>query len=199
MPDTVLKILGVHGLGDHRASDWETKWPEAISSAFPKMEGLNLEFEFVTYDDIFADTDISLVESISALWKLTKSGLSALGIASVASFPRSYDKIKWTAGYVVAWVEDEGFKRKSRKRVLDAVREHKPNVILAHSLGSLVTYNAFTHEDAAKHGGPAALLAKAHVRHLRLTDRQSLRRAQPHERPRAAAQCRLLASSLQYP
>jgi hypothetical protein len=32
--------------------------------------------------------------------------------------------------------------------MLDAVREHKPHVILAHSLGSLVTYNAFTHADA---------------------------------------------------
>ena len=58
------------------------------------------------------------------------------------------ERIKWTAGYVVAWVEDEGFKRQSRKRVLDAVREHEPDVVLAHSLGSLITYNAFTHGDA---------------------------------------------------
>ena len=148
MPATTLKILSVHGLGDHRASDWETKWPSAISSAFPQMQGLNLEFQFVTYDDIFADTDISLFESISALWKLTKSGLSTLGHRERGALSEINDKIKWTAGYVVAWVEDDGFKKKSRKRILDAIAEHKPNVILAHSLGSLVTYNAFTHEDA---------------------------------------------------
>ena len=143
MPDKVLTILGVHGLGDHRASDWTVKWP-GRSGAFPKMEGLNLDFKFVTYDDIFDGTDISLAESVAALWKLTKSGVSSLGRRERGVVSEISDKIKWTAGYVVAWVEDEGFKRQSRKRVLDAVREHQPDVILAHSLGSLVTYNAFT-------------------------------------------------------
>ena len=31
---------------------------------------------------------------------------------------------------------------------MGAVREHQPDIILAHSLGSLVTYNAFSHKDA---------------------------------------------------
>ena len=61
MADKILTILGVHGLGDHRASDWTRKWPEAIAAAFPLMQGLSLEFKFVTYDDIFAQTEISLV------------------------------------------------------------------------------------------------------------------------------------------
>ena len=60
MADKVLTILGVHGLGDHRASDWTVKWPEAVGTAFPAMEGLTLDFKFVTYDDIFEKTDISL-------------------------------------------------------------------------------------------------------------------------------------------
>jgi metacaspase-1 len=148
MADKVLTILGVHGLGDHRASDWTLKWPEAVRTAFPAMEGLSLDFKFVTYDDIFEKTDITLAESIAALWKLTKSGVSSLDQRERGVVSEISDKIKWTAGYVVAWVEDEGFKRQSRKRVLDAVREHKPDVILAHSLGSLVTYNAFSHPDA---------------------------------------------------
>ena len=41
MADKVLTVLGVHGLGDHRASDWQVKWPEAIKAAFPEMEGLS--------------------------------------------------------------------------------------------------------------------------------------------------------------
>jgi hypothetical protein len=147
MAGKVLRVLGVHGLGDHRASDWQVKWPEAIKAAFPDIEGLTLDFRFVTYDDIFEKTDISFFDTAGALWKLTKSGVSALGrnrgVISTIS-----DKIRWTAGYVVAWVEDEGFQRQSRKRILDAVREHRPDVILAHSLGSLVTYNAFSHQDA---------------------------------------------------
>jgi metacaspase-1 len=154
-----LKFLGVHGLGDHRASDWRLTWPQAVEAAFPKMEGLELEFKFVTYDDIFARTQISLAESVSALWKLTMSGLSSIGRRRGAVSDIS-DKIKWTAGYVVAWVEDEGFQRESRRRVLDAIREHQPDVILAHSLGSLVTYNAFSHADA-KARDISQILAKA--------------------------------------
>jgi hypothetical protein len=159
MARKVLTVLGVHGLGDHRASDWTVKWPEAIKAAFPQMEGVELEFRFATYDDIFARTEISLAESVRALWRLTKSGISTLGRRERGVVSEISDKIKWTAGYVVAWVEDEGFKRASRKRILDAVREHRPDVILAHSLGSLVTYNAFTHVDAS---GPELrqLLAK---------------------------------------
>jgi hypothetical protein len=148
MADKVLTVLGVHGLGDHRASDWTVKWPEAVRAAFPQMQGLELDFKFVTYDDIFEKTEISLAESVAALWKLTKSGVFSLGRRERGVVSEISERIKWTAGYVVAWVEDEGFKRQSRKRVLDAVREHKPDVILAHSLGSLVTYNAFTHADA---------------------------------------------------
>ena len=45
--------------------------------------------------------------------------------------------------------------------MLDAVREHKPDVILGHSLGSLVTYNAFSHGDAQE-AEVRALLAKAY-------------------------------------
>lgn len=154
-----LTFLGVHGLGDHRASDWKIKWPQAVRDAFPQMEGLELDFQFVTYDDIFERTNISLAESVSAMWKLTKSGITSLGRRRRGAVSDISDKIKWTAGYVVAWVEDEGFKRQSRKRVLDAVRQHKPDVILAHSLGSLVTYNAFSHADA-KEQNAREILAK---------------------------------------
>lgn len=160
MADKTLRLLGVHGLGDHRASDWQVKWPQAISAAFPKMEGLALDFRFVTYDDIFEKTDISLAESVQAFWKLTKSGISALGRRDRGAVSDISDKIKWTAGYIVAWVEDEGFKRQTRKRLLDAVREHRPDVILAHSLGSLLTYDAFSHDDA-KASDVSQLLAKA--------------------------------------
>ena len=159
MAGKVLKILGVHGLGDHRASDWQVKWPEAIEAAFPEIAGISLEFQFVTYDDIFEKTDISFFDTAGALWKLTKSGVSALGRSRRGVISNISDKIRWTAGYVVAWVEDEGFQRQSRKRILDAVRKHQPDVILAHSLGSLVTYNAFSHEDA-KEKEVGGILAK---------------------------------------
>ena len=59
-------------------------------------------------------------------------------------------RLRWYAGYVVAWVESEAFQKATRKRVLDAIRREKPDVLLGHSLGSLVTYNALSHRDAGR-------------------------------------------------
>jgi hypothetical protein len=148
MAGNALKILGVHGLGDHRDSTWRSTWEASVRSAFPAEGASSLSFSFVTYDDIFEKTKISFGESVKALWKLGKSGAASVvrkerGVVSEIS-----DKIRWTAGYVVAWVEDEGFKLATRERILDALKAAAPDVILAHSLGSLITYNAFSHADA---------------------------------------------------
>lgn len=147
MPRT-LKILGVHGLGDHRTSDWKEKWSKALTESFPAVEGLSLDCRYVTYDDIFEKTKLTAWECAKAFWKLTASGVSSIGRRERGVLTDISDRIQWTAGYVVAWVEDEDFKRKSRKRILDAVRENQPDIILAHSLGSMITYDAFSHEDA---------------------------------------------------
>jgi hypothetical protein len=159
MADKVLRILGVHGLGDHRTSNWEEVWQAAVKTAFAKLPETKLEFSFVTYDDIFEDTEISFIEAAEAVWLLTKSGVSSLGPRQRGVISDISDRIKWTAGYIVAWVNDDDFKRQSRKRILDAVRTHKPDVILAHSLGSMVTYDAFSHPDA-KEAAVSNILAK---------------------------------------
>jgi hypothetical protein len=147
MPKT-LRILGVHGLGDHRTSDWKEKWTSTVQTSFPTAEGITLDCRFVTYDDIFAKTKLSAWECAKAFGLLTASGIASLGRRQRGVLSDVSDRIQWTAGYVVAWLADEDFKKKSRKRILDAVRDNEPDIILAHSLGSLVTYNAFSHGDA---------------------------------------------------
>jgi metacaspase-1 len=155
-----LKVMCVHGLGDHRLSAWETEWRNALNGAFPRGEEFELEFQFVTYDQIFEKLDQTVFDYAAAAAKLAASGLTSIfrrrGVLTSLS-----DRIRWTAGYVVAWVEDEAFQAATRKLILDAVREGKPDIVLAHSLGSLVTYNAFGHADAAK-PDVAKLIAKLH-------------------------------------
>lgn len=160
-----LKILGVHGLGDHRTSTWKEDWTAALHAVFPGQNDLQLEFSFLTYDDIFEKVELSAWETMQAVWKLSRSAVgSALG-RQRGVLSNVSDGIKWTAGYVVAWVEDEDFKEKTRKRVLDAMVAEQPDVVLAHSLGSLITYNAFSHPDA---GRPAAAAAIARSRYVSL-------------------------------
>ncbi len=153
-----IRVLGVHGLGDHRTSPWRAQWEAAVRSCF--AADVELQFEFVTYDPIFEDVRLTFADTMQALWKLGRSGLGSLvggrGVVSDIS-----DRLRWTAGYVVAWVESEDFQAKTRKLMLDAVAGFKPDVILAHSLGSLVTYNAFTHAEAGA-SSAAPFLAKAH-------------------------------------
>jgi hypothetical protein len=164
-----VKILGVHGLGDHRASTWKEDWQAALLAVFPGQqamagqEHIQLEFTFLTYDDIFEDVDLSVWETMQAVWKLARSGATtALGRRRGVLGDVS-DRIRWTAGYVVAWVEDEQFKKQTRQRVLDRLVAEEPDFVLAHSLGSLVTYNAFSHPDASRPAVAAALRRSRYV------------------------------------
>ncbi|MDP3854993.1 caspase family protein [Phenylobacterium sp.] len=158
MPKTI-KVLCVHGLGDHRTSPWREVWEAALRASF--KEEVRLEFQFVAYDPIFEQTKISFADTAKALWKLARSGVSQAGRRQRGLVSDVSEKVRWTAGYVVAWVEDKEFQRQTRELVLDQVVAFSPDVILAHSLGSLVTYNAFSHE-AARQPDAARILGKAH-------------------------------------
>lgn len=160
MPNSI-RILCVHGLGDQRQSGWEADWTDAIKQAVGPSTDVELNFEFLTYDPIFAKTDISFAETLGAFWKLARSGLGGLFRQSRGPVSTISDRLRWTAGYVVAWSEDEDFQQETRELVLKTLREYKPDVVLAHSLGSLVTYNAFAHADAAEKD-VADALANAH-------------------------------------
>lgn len=160
-----LKIMGVHGLGDHRQAPWKEEWQAAVERVFRNQNAVNLEFTFVSYDDIFAGVDLSVWETMQAVAKLTSSAVSTTVTGRRGLVGAISEKVKWTAGYVVAWVENDDFKKRTRKRVLEAVANEQPDVILAHSLGSLVTYNAFLHADAAS---PAVKAPLARVRYVSL-------------------------------
>lgn len=153
-----LRILCVHGLGDQRQSNWDADWSSAIKRAVGPNTGVELDFRFLTYDPIFERTDISFADTLGAFWKLARSGLGGLFRQSRGPVSNISDRLRWTAGYVVAWVEDAQFQQETRALVLEALRDYKPDIVLAHSLGSLVTYNAFSHADAAE-GETARALA----------------------------------------
>jgi predicted alpha/beta hydrolase family esterase len=159
-----LKLMCVHGLGDHRTSPWQAQWEAAVRQGFGDAD-VQLVFEFVTYDDIFVDYRPEPFELVRAVFKLGWSGIAgprtkAFGLEDIP------DKIRFSAGYVVAWTENDNFQKRARKRILDAVREHKPDVVLAHSLGSLITYNAFSHAEAQADADLKAALAR--VRYVTL-------------------------------
>ncbi len=146
-----IKVLCVHGLGDHRTSPWMDNWKATILAAFPRQDEVQLQFEFLTYDDIFEDIEISLLDSAKALGKLIGSSIGIRG-ARERGIGDVRDKLRWTAGYVVAWVESDEFRELTDALVIEAIEKHKPDVIIAHSLGTLITYNVLA---SAKSPEPA--------------------------------------------
>ena len=154
-----LKVVGIHGLGDHRGDPWANHWEQSIRDSLPRSDQIGLTFVPFNYDDIFERIEISTAESVRALWKLTRSGAGSLfrrrqlaGRRGIFDWIDSQvdaiqDNLRWTAGYVVAWLEDEEFRRDVRRRLLNVLKAEKPDVVLAHSLGSLISYDALTHHD----------------------------------------------------
>ncbi len=146
----LVKIQCVHGLGDHRNKTWQSSWEDSVRNSFPNIEGIELDFDFVDYDDLFAKVELDPLEIRGAVTKLMGSGTAQPFRKRRGSPGDVSDTIHWTAGYLVAWLENETLKKKTRKRILDSVKKYQPDIVLAHSLGSLIAYNAFSHPDASK-------------------------------------------------
>jgi hypothetical protein len=151
-----LKVLAVHGVGRHLAGGpWQKSWSDAIeTSVTGAAPDRQVKTEFVTYDDLFQAEDITALGTLEAVGKLLGSGIrhgigdTLGGIFGRARAPTRAarglpDRLRWTAGMVVQWIENEKLRRKTRERLAAAVLETKPDVVCAHSLGSLIAYDTF--------------------------------------------------------
>ncbi len=146
--DKILRLLCVHGVGHQEADPaFEATWREAISRGLSEWSYARpFEIQFVAYDDLFAADPPNAAEVAIAVVKMGVSGLLH-GIGDLFRQRRGFggvaESVRWTAGMVVQWAENDGLRAAARQRVLDHARKFKPHVILAHSLGSLLSYDAF--------------------------------------------------------
>ena len=150
MTEKHIKLMAVHGLGGHDRDAWQADWMAELGRA---LQGTNLVLDqplFAWYDYLFEDVNISAGEALEAATKLIGSGLSELNPfrRRRGLFDGLLKDIRFSAGYVVAWAADDDFRKKTRKFILNHIVEYKPDIVLAHSLGSLLTYDAFAHADA---------------------------------------------------
>ena len=60
------------------------------------------------------------------------------------------DEVRWRVGMVAQWVVEEALRADSRRTILAAMADFKPAVVAAHSLGSLLTYDTFTHDEEGR-------------------------------------------------
>lgn len=152
-----LRVLCVHGVGQHPpGGDWERAWCESVARPLARVApGTEPVFAFVHYDDLFEKHRVGFFDTVEALAKLGASAITAPFRARGMERGLS-SSLRWSAGMVVKWVESERFRRDTRARL--AVRLARftdqdpspPDLVLAHSLGSLIAYDTLTTTMGAK-------------------------------------------------
>jgi pimeloyl-ACP methyl ester carboxylesterase len=104
---------------------------------------MQAEFRFTAYDDLFDRAALNLATVLEAVARLSASGI-VHGIGDLFR-PRGLgalsERVRWTAGMVAQWAADEPLRKKTRQAVERDLAEFDPHLVLAHSLGSLITYD----------------------------------------------------------
>jgi hypothetical protein len=171
-PTPTLRILCVHGVGHQEAdANFEATW-KAAALAGLRSTGLpfKAEFGFVHYDALFAAAPRDLAVWRKGFERLLASGFNAavervqhwigglLGHRGGPPAPvRGFgdrvgalrDGLQWTAGMVAQWAADDALRAQARARLAEDLERFQPNVVLAHSLGSLIAYDTFGRRDEA--------------------------------------------------
>lgn len=142
-----MKILCIHGVGHAEANlDWETGWRNAIvkgvTATHPGVRAEDLNISFSNYDSLFVGpvNDLSPMDIVRAV-TLLGGGVLHRGFA----LPNVADEARWTAGMVIVWVERDNVRQQTRDQFQADIDSFKPDLICAHSLGTLISYDVFSH------------------------------------------------------
>ncbi|WP_136659024.1 caspase family protein [Nitratireductor sp. XY-223] len=154
-----VKVTCIHGVGHHpNGGAWQDNWEAALDRSLARLgKPVELEVAYFLYDHIFEAFNITPQSTLAALTKLAASGL-VHGIGDLLSpreraLPRPgaraarglSDSVRWTAGMVVQWADNMALREQLRSALEEHINVLDPQVIFAHSLGSLIAYDTFRH------------------------------------------------------
>jgi hypothetical protein len=147
-----MKVLCVHGIGhqEENVTTWEPLWTTAVTQGLQATApDLAVEVAFLDYDNLFNDAlaALSYADFAKAAWNLTAGALRR----QRAWFELS-DSTRWHAGMVVVWVNDSDLRDKLCELLMARVNEYGPDLVCAHSLGSLICYDAFSRDEESVRG-----------------------------------------------
>lgn len=147
-----LRVLCLHGVGHGDASQddwtsepgWQAQWRSAIGGNLERNgRGIAPEdIVFLRYDDLFGDGPdfAQIARGLAMLLDETSErrdrGKRSWGVPVD-------QMLRWTVGMTVQWLEDAELRTRLCERLLDCIEQVQPQIILAHSLGSLICYDAF--------------------------------------------------------
>lgn len=158
----------VHGIGFHEEpvalQTWVGAWSDAIKNS-SKAAGFTLEFDdplgvdgrpdsdekdpgILYYEKLVRDHgDLNAAEYLAAVGGLLKDWITT-EVGGVFGRDRDLfgigipEEVKWKAREVAVWAYDDKMRAALRKKVVAEITAKKPDVVIAHSYGGLITYDA---------------------------------------------------------
>jgi hypothetical protein len=152
------KILIVHGISHIEAdSQWREKMSGALADALRKVDAnASVTFTYFAYDDIFNKAPFDMKIVGDALHDLLK-GLFWHGIGDLFHRPRDLfggieSTLRWTAGMVAQWAAETSLRSNLRVALAKQILADAPDVVVAHSMGSILCYDLFTEQSVPVNG-----------------------------------------------
>lgn len=141
-----IRLLCIHGIGHGDVdANLPSRWTNTITAQLRAANpALTPVFEFLAYDDLFDQAPHNVLTYGEAFLRLGWSGLATTIGGWLGFRGNTTDSLRWTAGMVAQWAENQDLRRDTRVRVAEAVRRFAPDVVVAHSLGTLISYDTFS-------------------------------------------------------
>jgi hypothetical protein len=160
-----IRILCIHGVGHgdvdkNLVSDWTKALTVQLAAANSTLQP---KLDFLKYDHLFEHSPHNVLTYAEAFLSMGWSGVSSIvsdlfgtrrGIGGVS------EALRWTAGMVAQWSENEDLRAGTRLCLVKAIADFNPDVVVAHSLGSLISYDTFSRvkDDSGKPWDGAGLI-----------------------------------------
>jgi hypothetical protein len=145
-----MKILLIHGVNTNEDTNPYGPWITAITSGLQNEKfGGSIVPSTFNYNDIFAsyssDPNVYLDATLKLLADALKNSVlprtMAAGAPGEQPGPDFMSELRWSAGMVAQWVSEADLRADCRKRLSAAIQGSKPDIIFAHSLGTLLCYD----------------------------------------------------------
>jgi hypothetical protein len=151
---SAISILCVHGVGHAEADTGiQATWTQAIGDAVAAADGAaSVHCEFLGYDALFEHAPLDAATYAEAMAKLLASGVPhVLGdlFARRRGLLELPERVRWTAGMVAQWISEDGLRERARRALRARLAAGAYDAVCAHSLGSLICYDAFSREPEA--------------------------------------------------
>ncbi|MBS0466103.1 MAG: caspase family protein [Proteobacteria bacterium] len=153
-----MRVWMVHGVGHGDALAhvlWQQQWQQAFEDSARKAGYTGaFQYQFAHYDTLFDDYPLDAFTVARALALLLPG---ALGLGARPGTRGLLDaigeEVRWTAGMALQWAENPGLRDALVTRLRQQYDAFRPQLVCAHSLGSLACYDMFRRMVAANEGG----------------------------------------------